>query len=435
LKFNPNSMSSARGPAIIRNLNRFDVLNTIRLHDNQISRSELAEVTGLSQATISSIVSHLIKEGALVEEGAHPLAIRGRGRPLVSLRLAPNYMHVAGVKIATHQIVVSLTDFTGNVLTSENISCEPLEFTASQLADFVAKAVRVCVKKAKMEFSDVSGVGVGLPGYVDCASGTVYWSPVFQSRNVGFGAMLTPKFDVPVFVENDANLVTLAEHWFGLAKGLKHVSVITIEHGTGSGLIINGSLFRGARGIGAEFGHTKLVFDGPPCQCGQNGCMETHTAGFAILREAQAVGFRIPAKKLDYHARLDLLRKVVERAENGDQRYLKIFQQMGQYLGLGIANLVNLINPERVVVCEGAVTCSHLYGESLRSTIREMVIAPLRDNFDLMIHHWGDEVWARGAASLVLQELDQRDTTPVQQVMPKEAKRRRRPRRRTSREK
>ncbi|MGA7124866.1 MAG: ROK family transcriptional regulator, partial [Chthoniobacterales bacterium] len=227
MRSNPIAMSSARGPAIIRNLNRFDVLHAIRLHDNQISRSELAEVTGLSQATISSIVSHLIKEGALVEEGSHPLAIRGRGRPLVSLRLAPDYMHVAGVKIATHQIVTSLTDFTGNVLTSENISCEPLEFTASQLADFVAKAVRACVRKAKMEFSQVSGVGVGLPGYVDCGSGTVYWSPVFQSRNVEFGAMLSPKFDVPVFVENDANLVTLAEHWFGLAKGLKHVSVIT----------------------------------------------------------------------------------------------------------------------------------------------------------------------------------------------------------------
>ncbi|MBO0799433.1 MAG: ROK family protein, partial [Blastocatellia bacterium] len=118
-------------------------------------------------------------------------------------------------------------------------------------------------------------------------------------------------------------------------------------------------------------------------------------------------------------------------------RYRKIFQQMGQYLGLGIANLVNLINPERVVVCEGAVTCSHLYGESLRSTIREMVIAPLRDNFDLMIHHWGDEVWARGAASLVLQELDQRDTPLVRQVLsvPKAAKRRRRPRVRSAREK
>jgi transcriptional regulator of PTS gene len=419
---------SARGPAIIRNLNRFDVLHTIRLHDNQISRSELAEVTGLSQATISSIVSHLIAEGALVEEGSLAPAIRGRGRPLVSLRLAPEYMYVAGVKIATHQIVVSITDFTGHILTSENISCEPLELTASQLAAFVAKAVRGCVKKANIDPSQVSGVGVGVPGFVDCASGTVYWSPVFQTRNIEFAKLLSPKFEAPIFVENDANLVTLAEHWFGLAKGLKHVIVITIEHGTGSGLIINGSLFRGARGIGAEFGHTKLVFDGPLCQCGQSGCMETHTAGFAILREAQALGFPIPSKKLDYHARLDLLRKVVERAENGDQGYREIFRKMGLYLGLGIANLVNLINPERVVVCEGAVTCSHLYGDAMRSTIREMVIAPLKDNFDLLIHHWGDEVWARGAASLVLQELDQRGSLPIGFPARKAAKRRRRPR-------
>src|SRR6202047_924041 len=306
---------ASRGPAIIRNINRFDVLHAIRLHDNQISRSELAVVTGLSQATISSIVSHLIEEGALIEEDSIPVAARGRGRPLVALKLHPSYMHVAGVKIATHQIVVSLTDFTGSVLASENISCEPLEFTASQLADFVAKAVRACVRKARMEFTRVSGVGVGVPGYVDCGSGTVYWSPVFQSRNVEFGAMLSPKFDVPVFVENDANLVTLAEHWFGMAKGLENAVVVTIEHGTGSGLIFNGKLYRGAQGLAAEFGHTKLVFDGPPCQCGERGCMETHTAAFAIIHEAAKAGVRVPKRPLDYHERLGLIREIVARAE------------------------------------------------------------------------------------------------------------------------
>src|ERR1700751_5845025 len=112
---------TARGPAIIRNINRFDVLQTIRLHDNQISRSELSERTGLSQATISSIVGHLIDEGALIEdedEADGPTA-RGRGRPLVMLRLNPAYTHVVGVKIATHQIVFSVTDFVGNVAASD----------------------------------------------------------------------------------------------------------------------------------------------------------------------------------------------------------------------------------------------------------------------------------------------------------------------------
>jgi predicted NBD/HSP70 family sugar kinase/biotin operon repressor len=415
----------SRGPAIIRNINRFDVLHAIRLHDNQISRSELAEVTGLSQATISSIVSHLIDEGALIEKESLPVPARGRGRPLVALRLNPNYMHVAGVKIATHQIVVSLTDFTGDLLASENIPCEPLDLSPAQLATFISRAIRACLKKANKRLDDVSGIGVGVPGFVEAETGKVFWSPVFKERDVEFGKLLRNRFEAPVFIENDANLVTLAEHWFGLAKGLQHVIVITIEHGTGSGLILNGRLFRGARGIGTEFGHTKVVFDGPICQCGQHGCMETHTAGFAILREAQNAGFRLPPGPLDYQARIALLQQVVKEAEAGNRKYRRIFEQMGNYLGLGIANFVSLINPERVVICEGAVSCAHLFEKSMRATIANRVIAPLQNNLDLVIHHWGDEVWARGAASLVLQELDQRDVWRPSHRPAKAAKRRR----------
>jgi len=418
----------ARGPAIVRNINRFDVLHAIRLHDNEISRSELAELTGLSQATISSIVSHLIREGALVEEGTSQVEIRGRGRPLVSLRLRPEYMFVAGVKIATHQIVVSLTDFIGNICASDNIECEPLQLEPEKLAVFVAKAVRACLRKVERSVEEVSGVGVGLPGYVGLNSGMVYWSPVFKERNVQFGKIMQSRFDVPVFIENDANLVTLAEHWFGLAKGLEHAVVITIEHGTGSGLILNGKLYRGATGLAAEFGHTKLVFEGPECQCGQHGCMETHTAGFAILQEAAKAGFHVPEQPLDYHERFRLLSQVLEHAEAGDRKLRRIFHHMGRYLGLGIANVINLLNPQRVIVCEGAFRCAHLYEETMRATIDEKVLPPLKINQDIMIHHWGDEVWARGAASLVLQELDQRGD--IRRDAPaKAAKRRRKSRR------
>ena len=422
-------LTPTRGPAIIRNINRFDVLHAIRLHDNEISRSELAELTGLSQATISSIVSHLIQEGALIEEGATQVEIRGRGRPLVSLRLRPEYMFVAGVKIATHQIVVSLTDFTGNVCASDNIECEPLQLGPEKLAVFVAKAIRACLRKAQRKVEEVSGIGLGLPGYVGLNSGMVYWSPVFEERDVQFGKIMQARFDVPVFIENDANLVTLAEHWFGLAKGLEHAVVITIEHGTGSGLILNGKLYRGASGLAAEFGHTKLVFEGPECQCGQHGCMETHTAGFAVLREAAKVGFKVPQQPLDYHERFRLLNEILERAEAGDRKLRRIFQHMGKYLGLGIANVINLLNPQRVIICEGAFRCAHLYEETMRATIDEKVLPPLKINQDIMIHHWGDEVWARGAASLVLQELDQRgEIRPIVPVT-KAAKRRRKPRR------
>jgi predicted NBD/HSP70 family sugar kinase len=396
-----------KGPAIIRNINRFDVLHAIRLRDNQISRSELSDMTGLSQATISSIVSHLIREGALSEELANSNGARARGRPLVGLRLRPEYMQVVGVKIATHQVVVSLTDFIGGITGFDEISCEPLALSPTQLADLVAKAVKKCLRKSPKP-GHLSGIGVGIPGYILAASGTVLWSPVFKQQNVEFGKILQSRFDAPVFVENDANLVTLAEHWFGLAKGFQHVAVITIEHGTGSGLILNGKLYRGATGVASEFGHMKISFAGPDCQCGQTGCIETHTAGFAILREAAKAGMHIPARFLDYHERLALLKKVVGRAEAGNAKLRRIFVQMGKYLGFGIANVINLLEPQRVVICEGAFRCSHLYEPAMRSTISEKVLPPLRQKLDVIIHQWDDEVWARGAASLVLQELDQR---------------------------
>jgi predicted NBD/HSP70 family sugar kinase len=399
---------SARGPAIIRNINRFDVLQTIRLHDNQISRSELSERTGLSQATISSIVGHLIDEGALIEDEAFGLGVRGRGRPLVMLRLNPEYTHVVGVKISTHQIAFSVTDFVGNVAVSDNIPLDPLKLTPAQLIAFVVRGVRACLKKLGKIITDVSGIGVGLPGFIDSNRGIAFWSPVLAIPNVNFRELLQAKFEVPVFVENDANLVTLAEHWFGMAKGLENAVVITIEHGTGSGLIFDGKLYRGAQGLAAEFGHTKLVFDGPLCQCGERGCMETHTAAFAILHEAAKSGFRVPKRPLDYHERSCLIQAIVTRAEAGDKPMVRIFEQMGRYLGLGIANLVNLLNPQRIVICEGAIRCSHLFESSLRAVAEQMVIPPLKRNLEIVIHHWGDEVWARGAASLVLLELDQR---------------------------
>jgi predicted NBD/HSP70 family sugar kinase len=399
---------SAKGPAIIRNINRFDVLHTVRLRDNKISRSELSDLTGLSQATISSIVGHLIAEGALIEETAPSPESRGRGRPLVMLRLDPKYTHVVGAKVATHQIVFSVTDFAGNVWASNNIPVEPLTLTPTELATFIVRGVRACLKKAGVELTDVSGVGVGLPGFIDSHHGIAYWSPVFKEPNVHFGKLLQSKFDIPVFIENDANLVTLAEHWFGMAQGLENAVVITIEHGTGSGLILNGKLYRGAEGLAAEFGHTKMVFEGPVCQCGEHGCMETHTAVFGILHEAAKIGFHVPKRSLKYHERTLLLQKIISKAESGDKSYRRIFDQMGRYLGLGIANLVNLLNPQRVIICQGSVRCAHLFETSLREMVEKKVLGPLKKNLEIVIHHWGDEVWARGAASLVLLELDQR---------------------------
>jgi predicted NBD/HSP70 family sugar kinase len=146
--------------------------------------------------------------------------------------------------------------------------------------------------------------------------------------------------------------------------------------------------------------------------------METHTAAFAILHEAAKAGFRVPKRPLDYHERSRLIQAIIAKAEAGDQSMAGIFEQMGRYLGLGIANLVNLLNPQRVVICQGSIRCAHLFEQSLRSVAEQMVIPPLKRNLEIVIHHWGDEVWARGAASLVLLELDQRGRPEMPNSLP-----------------
>src|SRR4029077_17195536 len=243
------------------------------------------------------------------------------------LRLNPAYTHVVGVKIATHQIVFSVTDFVGNVAASDTIPLEPLTLTPAQLVALVVRGVRACLKKASKTIGDVSGIGVGLPGFIDSHRGIAFWSPIFANPGVNFRELLQMKFAITVFVENNANLITLAEHWFGMAKGLRDAVVITarIEHGNGSGFIFNGKLYRGAQGLAAEFGHTKLVFDGPLCQCGERGCMETHTAAFAIIHEASKAGFRVPKRPLDYHERSRLIQAIVSKAETGDKSMARIF--------------------------------------------------------------------------------------------------------------
>ncbi len=141
--------------------------------------------------------------------------------------------------------------------------------------------------------------------------------------------------------------------------------------------------------------------------------METHTAAFAIIHEAAKAGFRVPKRPLDYNERSLLIHAIVAKAEAGDKSMKGVFEQMGRYLGLGIANLVNLLNPQRVVICQGSIRCAHLFEESLRSVAEQMVIPPLKKDLEIVIHYWGDEVWARGAASLVLLELDQRGRSEI----------------------
>jgi predicted NBD/HSP70 family sugar kinase len=215
--------------------------------------------------------------------------------------------------------------------------------------------------------------------------------------------MLGRRLGLTAVIENDANLVTLAERWFGQGQNIENFVVVTVEAGIGMGLFINGDLYRGHHGLGTEFGHVKIDRQGPLCRCGQNGCIEAFVGDYAILREARKLT-DLPESEDDAASAL-AFRQVAERARAGDAGLLKLFDTAGEILGLGIANLINIIDPGKVIITGSSMCAADLLEPSLRPAVTANSLKVLRGRCEIVLHDWSDEIWARGAASLVLQGL------------------------------
>lgn len=393
-------------PELMRAINRLHVLETIRRRE-PIARVEIGEHTRLSRATVSAIIGALLEEGLVAEIEEPPSAGReaasGRGRPRIMLRMNPNAAYVAGVKISMHQISVMVTNLRADVLTSFVLPMRTHRLGAAVIADIVEDSLRRAVADAGLEIGQIAGVGIGLPGFIDAVAGICHWSPIFGNEPVHFAALVQERLGVSTRIENDANLVTLAERWFGHGQDVDDFIVITVEHGVGMGVFLNGELYRGHHGLGAEFGHAKHDRHGPPCRCGQSGCIEAYAADYAILRDAAML---IELGDVEDALAADrAIRQVTELAFAGDRRFQHLFERAGEVLGLGIANLINVLNPARVILSGAGMRAGRMLGDPLIATIRANVLAPLADRLDIVMHEWSDEVWARGAASLIVQEI------------------------------
>lgn len=402
-----NATMQTADPELMRAINRFHVLDTLRRFE-PISRVEIGARTRLARATVSAIVSDLIAEGLVregladeVAEGNGPAA--GRGRPRIMLRMNPQAAHVVGIKLSLHQIAILVTNLKAEVLLSLVLPVRTERMAPEVIADLLEDGVRNSVAKAGLRLGDILGIGIGVPGFIDHGAGVVTWSPIFGRAMPAFARMVGDRLGVPTIMENDVNLVTLAERWFGQGQDIDDFMVVTVEHGVGMGLFLNGELYRGHHGLGAEFGHVKLGLDGPRCRCGQAGCIEAHAADYAILREAARI-IELP-DVTDAFAAHQAIAEVTRLALEGDERLAALFTRAGAALGLGIANLCNVLNPARVIVSGAGTRAGSLLLDPLKATMEANLISALQGRIDVLVEPWGDDVWARGAASLVLEGI------------------------------
>jgi|SRR3954451_3934181 len=386
-------------PELMRAINRYHVIDVIRRY-GPISRVEITERTELSPATVSAITGGLIEDGIV---NIRHVSVEGlaRGRPRVMLELNGEAYHVAGVKLSLHRISIAVTDFKGSVLHSLIIPVRISRQSPEVIADLVEDGVRQCVSDSGLDMSGISGIGVGIPGIIDGTRGISYWSPVLGPDEVPFGRYISERIGKPALIENDANLVAVAENWFGHARDRSTFAVVTVENSIGMGLFIDGKLYRGAHGIGAEFGHVKIEPDGPRCQCGQSGCLDAYASDSGIVALARADGLiRTDDDRPVHQIITDLARRAAS-----DDGLAALFRRAGQMLGLGLANVVNVLNPPLIIVSGEGLRAGGLITDALLASLDRHVLPTLREATEVIFHPWGDEMWARGAASLVLCQI------------------------------
>ncbi len=365
-----------------------------------VPRVDVAKGLGVSPASVSAMVSELIEAGFL-REVATPRRDGdiARGRPPVALGVDAGARRVAGVKLSDQVNSAVIVDFAGRLVADASLPRTPNRFDFAGLVDDAEAVLNAVLAEAGLAHGDIAAVGLGVPGVVDHEAGQVLWSPLMRDRDVALGDALGLRLGLPDHVDNDANLVTLAELWFGAGRALGDFAVVTIEHGVGMGLVLNHRLYRGAKGLGMEIGHTKVQLDGALCRCGQRGCLEAYVADYALIREARTAlnlgnrGVKSPQI---------LLESLYDHAKAGNQAARAIFSRAGRYLALGLANIVNIFDPNLILLSGERMRYDYLYAEEVLAEMRALTLQTGRPLPKVEIHAWGDLIWAQGAAALAL---------------------------------
>lgn len=396
------------GPAdqnLVKRLNSALILDQLLALAPQ-SRANLAHLTGLNRSTISSLVSDLIDQGLIREVGLE--AAFTRGRPGMLLELNPGGGCVVGIEINVDYLTVILTDFTAHTLWRRHVEIDlntPREAVLTLAESLIYEALRV----GTVHSLSPLGIGLGVPGLVDTEHGTLKYSPNQGWQNLPFRDLWGQKFGVPLYIENDGNASALGEYYFGVAKGIENFLFLSTGIGLAGGLMLDGQLYRGAGGYAGEVGHIIVESGGDLCSCGRRGCWETLVGPRAVIQGivhalARGAPSLIP-QMVGGHLDQITMYVVVEAADRGDQLALDTLANIALNLGTGIANLINLFNPEMIVL-GGSLT---LAGEYLLPTISNIINAealtePAR-MVALALSAQGTDACVKGAVALVIDRI------------------------------
>jgi len=328
------------------------VLTAVRQH-GALTQVEIAGLSGLSAATVSNMVGELVGAGSVA---VSPSIRNGRRAVLVSLASGGGLL--GGITFGDRDMRVAVASSSREILSQQRIPLQA-DHVADEGMERAAQLLSDLVDGVGGRMSDVDAVGFGLPAPVDSVTGQVGSEGVLPGwRGVNVAQAMQSRLEVPVALDNTANLAALGELRSGALQGVRHGCYLRVSHGVGAGIVIDGEIFRGSAGTAGEIGHLAIDANGPICRCGNRGCLDTFVGARAILDQLA------PS-----HGQLRL-RDVLTRAREGDVGCRRVLADAGRHLGVAVAGLVNLINPERVVL-----------GGPM-AEVGDLVLAPMREAID-----------------------------------------------------
>jgi N-acetylglucosamine repressor len=422
---------------LIKQINYGIILDTIR-ESGPISRIDISRKTGLSRSTCSIICESMLSQNLLIETGK---SMSSGGRKPVLLELNANAGIVISLKLMEGVIVGALVNLGGKVLSKKHIivprNLEPDQYIESlkQYIDATLKAVTgpdtvgpdtvgpdtvgpdtvgpdtagpdtVGPDTAGPDTADrkttgrlpqkVFGIGIGMSGRIDNTEGILLESSILEWKHISIGKILEEHFHIPVFLENDVNTFAMGEKYFGAGKPYTNYLCVTIGEGIGLGIVLDGKLYRGHHHGAGEFGHIKISTDpdAPVCSCGRKGCLEAFASDKAITRYVEKSDGRVLS-----------IEEVTEAAENGDEECRKAFHKAGFWLGNGISTLINLFDPEAIIIGGERAGAAELFVDAMKQVIAENTVYELAQ--DIEIHTLQPDIdhWVRGVATLAIKEF------------------------------
>ena len=366
-----------------------------------LSCAEISERTGKSTALVTKMLNEMIADGFVEEKGFAPSS--GGRRPL-TYSLRPKSLYLIGVAMDQFVTRVAIVDTHLNFalpVTEVELTLADNENALQELGDAILKTIN----NSGIDREKFIGIGIGMPGFIDPHHGANY---TFMGRNVA--AYIKTKTNLPVFIENDSSTIALAENTFGQAKEEANAMIINVSWGVGLGMIINGKLFRGNDGFAGEFSHIPLFVNGKLCSCGKTGCLETETSlNFMLAQAEESIGNgkasilkeSLPQAK----SHEEKYQAFMKAAQIGDSLTVEIISNAGYNIGRGIAILIHLLNPGKIVISGRCSAAGKIWLAPIQRAINEFCIPRLVSNTRVEVSRLSHTAEMIGTALLVIEHI------------------------------